>query len=176
MRASAPVSSPSQQRGIVDTEEAAHGEQRRGSRGAQDVGRLAALEARVHRDEDGPGAQGAQRGQHPLGTIGGPDGDPVGAIDAGRDETAGVEVHRFGQLGVGEADVPVDHGLVAGMAKRALRDQIRDGPPGQIGPGILVAGRRPADARAVADVRCVRGCRHGCWLDTEMTSPLMYDE
>ena len=62
------------------------------------------------------------------------------------------------------------------MADRAVLDQAGHGSPDQIRPRILLVGGCTADtrARAVAPRRGgspVRG--HGCWLLTEMISPLI---
>ena len=89
---------PRQHGRVVGAQEAAHGDERRHAGVADDVGRLAALEARVQRHEHGTGPQEAERGQHPLGAVGRPDGHPVPRPDAGRDEAAGVAVDLGRQL------------------------------------------------------------------------------
>ena len=167
-----------QERRVVEAQETAHRHERGRARGAEDVGRLSPLEPGVHRHQHGAGAQRAESGQHPFGAVGGPDGHAAARFDARGDEAARVGVHRLGELGVREAVVAVDQDLVGGVAQRVLRHQIRDGAPGQVGPGILVLRRGTTDTGARAGrlphLRLAR--RHGCWLDTETTSPLMYDE
>ena len=150
--------------GVVDPQEAAHGQKHRRARRTQDVPRLAALEARVEGDEHGAGAQRAERGEHPLGAVRRPQRDPVPRPHAGGDQPAGVAVHLGCQLVVGQADRAVDQRLGAGVARGGVLDQPRDRSPRQIGAGVLRLRRCAADAA------------HGCWLLTETTSPLRYDE
>ena len=52
----------------------------------QDVGRLGALEPRVHRDEDRAGREDAEDGHHPLGAVEAPDRHPVAGLDPGCDQ------------------------------------------------------------------------------------------
>ena len=152
-----------EQRRVVGAQEAAHGQQHRRAGRAQDVARLAALEARVERDEDSAGAQGAEGGQHPLRAVGRPERDAVPRPDAGRDQTAGIAVDLGSQLLVAQTNVAVDERFGSGVAPGGVVDQPRDRPPRQVGSRVFVPRRRTADA-------------HGCWLLTDTTSPLRYDE
>jgi hypothetical protein len=143
MRSRSPVSSPVQQRRVVDTQEAAHGDER-GGPDAQDVGRLGPLEPGVQRHQHGPGPQEPQGGQHPLGAVGGPDGHPVPRPTPGGHEAAGVAVDLLGQLGEGQADGRRRPGpRCAPWRPRARRPPGGDGAPGQVGPGVLVPGGVP---------------------------------
>ena len=79
--------------------------------------------------------------------------------DAGGDEAAGVAVDLRGQLRVGQAQLAVDQRLGGAVALRGVVDQAGHRAPDEVGPRVLLVGRRAADAA------------HGCWLLTEMTSP-----
>ena len=145
---------------VVGAQEAPHRHQGRGAGVADDVRRLSALEPGVQRDEHGAGAQQAEGGQHPLGTVGRPHGGPVPGADAGGHEAAGVAIDLLGQLGVGQPQLAVDQRLQLSVSPRRVLDQVGHGAPDAVGPRILLLGRRAADSAA-----------HGCWLLTEMTSP-----
>ena len=145
---------------VVEAQKAPHGHQRGGAGVADDVRRLAALEPRVERHDHRTGAQQSQRRQHPLGAIGCPQGGPLPRPDAGCDETAGEAVDLLGQLREREAQLPVDQRLRRAVAQRGVVDQAGHRAPDEVGPRVLLVGRRAADAAA-----------HGCWLLTEMTSP-----
>ncbi len=84
-----------------------------------------------------------------------------------------VAVDLRGQLPKAEAALAVDQGLGLAEAHRPVIDQAGNGAPDQIGPGIFLPSGRTADARPRA---VPLWFAHGCWLLTEMTSPLMYDE
>ena len=149
---------------VVGAQEAPHREQQGGAGRAHDVPRLAPLEARVERDEHGAGPQRAEGPQHPFGAVRRPERDAVPRLHTGRHEAAGVAVDLGAQPLVGQAHPDVDQRLGAGVAPAGVVDQPRDRPPGQVGAGVLVPRRRAADTA------------HGCWLLTETTSPLRYDE
>ena len=144
---------------VVEAQKAPHGHQRGGAGVADDVRRLAALEPRVERHDHRTGAQQSQRRQHPLGAIGCPQGGPLPRPDAGCDETAREAVDLLGELREREAQLPVDQRLRRTVAQRGVVDQAGHRAPDEVGPRVLLVGRRAADAA------------HGCWLLTEMTSP-----
>jgi hypothetical protein len=145
---------------IVEPEEAAHGDERRGAGVADDVGRFTTLEPGVQRDEHGAGAEQPECRQHPLGAIGRPDSHAIPGTHAGGQEAAAVALDLLGQLRVGETEVAVDQRLRAAVPQRSVVDQARHRAPEEIGPRVLLVGRSAADSGA-----------HGCWLLTEMTSP-----
>ena len=92
-----------QQGGVIDAQEATHGHEQRLPRRTEDLRRLRPLEASVERHEHRTGPEGAERGQHPFGTVRRPHGHPVARGDAGGDETAGVSVDLGSQLGEASA-------------------------------------------------------------------------
>ena len=127
-----------QQGHVVGAEEI--GDRHQGPRPAprQDGGGLGAFEARVHRHDRGPRLEQAEEGHDPLDAVGGPDRHAVAGLDAGRDQGGAEPAALPGQLGVGEAVVPVrDRQPVAEAVDRG-REHRRDGvaPP-------VAAGRHP---------------------------------
>ena len=138
--------------GVVGPQEAPHGDERRHTGVAHDIGRLAALEARVERHQHGTGPQEAERAEHPLGAVGRPDGHPVARAHARGHEAAGVTVHLGRQSRVGEAHLAVDQGLPCSVPQRGIVDETGHRPPDQVGPRVLLVLRRAADPCAA----------HGC--------------
>ena len=155
---------PRQHGRVVDAQEPAHREEGRRARVAEDVSRLAALEARVQRHQHRAGPQRAQRGEHPLGAVGRPDGHAVARPDTGRHEAAGVAVDLGGQLRVGEAHA----------RRRPAPRSRRAGPPRPPPAGApCPRSGRPAGPPASGGAPPIPDAAHGCWLLTEMTSPVM---
>ena len=138
--------------GVVGPQEAAHRDEGRRTGVAHDVGRLAALEARVERHQYGTGPQEAERTEHPLGAVGRPDGDPVTHAHARGHEAAGETVHLGRQSCVGEAHPAVNQGLPSSVPQRGVVDQTGHRPPDQVGPRVLLVLRHAADPHAA----------HGC--------------
>ena len=86
----------------VGAEEVAGHEQGARAAAADHVQRLGTGEPRADRDQRGARAERAQRGQHPITVIGGPDGHPVCRGHARRDERGGDRGHPLVQLAVAE--------------------------------------------------------------------------
>ena len=132
---------------IVGAEEPADGDEHRHAGVADDVGRLTTLEPGVERHKHRTGPQEAERGEHPLRTVGRPHGHPVPRPDPGRNEAAGIAVDLLGQLRVGQAQVAVHQRLSVAVAECRIVDQARHGAPDEVGPWVLLIGRGAADPR-----------------------------
>ena len=118
---------------VVGAQEVGDGDEHPGPRPGQDVGRLGALEASVHRHEHRAGVEDAEHGDHPLGAVGTPDRHAVAGLDAGRHQGGAEAAGRLDQLGVGEARLPVEHGHPVGEALLRAGEHGRDGRPGRGG-------------------------------------------
>ena len=172
--------------GVIDAQEAPHGDEQGRARRAEDVRGLRTFEASVEWHQHRSGAERAERGEHPFGAVRRPHGHPVAGVDPGGDEAAGVAVDLGGQLGEGQPHVSFDERLERGVSDRGVLDQARHRAPEQVRSWVLLVGRRSADAAAsvpesgwsLAHAASTRWLTqtvvaHGCWLLTEMTSPLM---
>ena len=83
-----------------------------GAAAGEDVRRLGALEAGVHRDEHAARRRHAERGDDPLERVRRPDRDPVAGLDARRERARGAASATIAAQR-GEVDPPaaVDHGF-----------------------------------------------------------------
>ena len=126
---------------VVDAEEAAHREQGTGARPGEHVGGLGALEAGVERHQGGARSDQTQRGDDPLGHVGGPHRHPVAGVDAGRHGGAGHPQGVAFELGEAQPDVAVGHGFGVPEPGGGVGHQAGDRAPAQVAAGILGFGR-----------------------------------
>ncbi len=126
---------------VVVAEEAAHREQRPGARPGEHVGGFGPFEAGVEGHEGRAGADEAERGDNPLRHVGGPHGHAVAGVDARRHGRAGDPQGVAFELGEGEPDLAVDHGLGVPEAGRGVGHQARDRSPAPVAAGVLGCAR-----------------------------------
>ena len=78
---------------VVGAQEVGDGHEHAGPAPGEDVRRLGALEARVHRDEDRARGEEAERGDDPLGAVPAPDRHTITGLDPGLDQRGAERRH-----------------------------------------------------------------------------------
>ena len=120
---------------------------------------------RVDGDEDGADRRRGELQQHPLGTVGRPDPDPVARLGAPCEQRAGESVDGAGQLGVGPAPArrDVDERLVA---------RHPGGRASQVGADRVAQQRRGRGARRVRG-ECAPGADRSPFLAAAFAAAAM---
>ena len=137
-----------QQLDVVRTEEVSGRDQNPSSTARQDVRRLRAFEAGVHRDEHPPGQGTAEHGHHPLDAVESPDGHPVTGFHADRHQCRTEGAGFFEELGKAQPTGAILYGQFPPEALRSRVEHGRDARP-----------RAPVTHRAATSATFIRRAR-----------------